>query len=105
MAFGEYLLIVEARVEPTVEAAWNEWYNDVHVPEILACPGFRESARYVHVEEGGPVYVAVYEIDGPQALETPEFARGRGWGPFAGKVRHQTRVFRRIAAAKNDRVA
>ena len=67
------------------------WYDQVHVPEILACPGWLKASRYLCVE-GGPKYAAVYEIDGPQAYETPEFNAVKGFGPFTEDVSN----FRRI---------
>lgn len=96
MNLSEYLFIVAARVNPEVERDWNNWYNDVHLPEITGCPGFIRSARYVHEEEGSRNYLAVYEIAGPEALTTPEFRSRRGWAHFAPHVEAKTYVYRRI---------
>ena len=41
------LLIVTAEVDASVEADWNRWYDDVHLPDALACPGVRAGRRYV----------------------------------------------------------
>ena len=40
------LLIVTAEVDASVEADWNRWYDDVHLPDALACPGVRAGRRY-----------------------------------------------------------
>ncbi len=98
------LLIVTAEVDPTVEAAWNKWYDEVHLPDALACPGVLSGRRYVG---SGPIaefdrgerrrsdrklYTTVYELAGPEAVETQEFAAMRGWYEFGPNVVSQTRV-------------
>ena len=40
------LLIVEAEIDATVEDAWNTWYDKVHLPDALACPGVLAGRRY-----------------------------------------------------------
>jgi hypothetical protein len=56
------------------EVEFNQWYFEEHVPERLSCPGFI-SARRFRVIEGSPQYLAIYEIEGPEALQTPEYLR------------------------------
>ena len=41
------LLIVTAEVDAEIEADWNRWYDDVHLPDALACPGVLSGRRYV----------------------------------------------------------
>ncbi len=97
MTLPQFLLVVESQVDPTVEDAWNDWYNNVHLPEITDCPGFVSSSRYV-VEGGGDRrYLALYEITDPSAVESVEFNARRGWGPFADDVVYTARTVRRIA--------
>jgi hypothetical protein len=98
------LMIVTAEVDASVEADWNRWYDDVHLPDALACPGVRAGRRYVtsgEVSESDrgqrkrtptKLYTTVYELDSPAAVETREFNAMRGWGRFAPHVRSQTRV-------------
>ncbi len=100
----KYLLIVTAEVNPEVEAAWNAWYDTVHLPDALACPGMLRGRRYVtdgSVSESNRgngsqtrrrIYTTVYELSGPGAIETKEFAAMRGWAHFAPHVRSETRV-------------
>src|SRR5262245_53909113 len=45
--FPKCLLIVTAEVDPAVEADWNRWYDTVHLPDALRCPGVRGGRRYV----------------------------------------------------------
>jgi hypothetical protein len=87
MPLTKHLLIVTATVDPSIEAEWNQWYNTIHLPEISDCPGFRSGQRYVSVTPGGSRrYVAIYEVDGPGAFDSPAFHARRGWGPFSGQV-------------------
>jgi len=98
------LLIVTAEVDTTVEAEWNRWYDEVHLPDALACPGVRSGRRYVTSGEvsesdrgqgrrtANKLYTTVYELDSPAAVTTREFAAMRGWAQFAPHVRSQTRV-------------
>jgi hypothetical protein len=93
----EHLLIVRAVVPAEIEADWNRWYNEVHLPEITACPGFLSSRRYVSDSGGMRRYVAVYALAGPEAMASPEFASRRGWGPFAGRVEATVEVYSGVA--------
>ena len=98
------LLIVTAEVDPEVEADWNVWYDTVHLPDALACPGVLRGRRYLQsgqhsLSDRGTssratarVYTTVYELAGPEAVETPEFHKMRGWYQFAPHVRATTRV-------------
>jgi len=105
---AKFLLIVNAVIEPAKEDAWNRWYNDVHLPEALSCPGVLSGHRYVGVgeailtEDGGKslsaarTYVAVYELSGPEALETPEFIAMRGWYQFTNHITARTQLYQKI---------
>jgi hypothetical protein len=98
------LLVVTAEVDASVEADWNRWYDTVHVPDVLACPGVLGGRRYVtsgaisesdhgqRRQVNTKVYVAIYQLASPAAIETKEFLAMRGWAHFAPHVRSQTRV-------------
>ena len=102
--FPECLLIVTAEVDTEVEAEWNRWYDGVHLPDALKCPGVRSGRRYVSSGEisettGGKtdrtakrIYTTIYELDNPEAVATPEFQAMRGWYQFAPHVRSRTQV-------------
>ena len=103
------LLIVTAEVDASVETDWNRWYDDVHVPDALACPGVLAGRRYLtsgEVSESDrgqrrrtktKLYTTVYELASPAAVETREFHAMRGWAHFAPHVRSQTRVVVAVA--------
>jgi hypothetical protein len=44
-------------------------------------------------------YVALYELDGPEALHSAEFNQRRGWREFTGKVKWTSRLYRGVASA------
>ena len=100
--FPKCLLVVTAEVDPEVEGEWNRWYDTVHVPDVLACPGVRGGQRYVssgEVSESARgtvertarrIYTTIYELDSPAATTTAEFKAMRGWHQFAPHVRSRT---------------
>jgi len=102
--FPECLLIVTVEVDAAVEAEWNQWYDTVHLPDALKCPGVKRGRRYVSVGEISEslagkserterrIYTTVYELDSPAAITTPEFRAMRGWYQFAPHVRSRTQV-------------
>jgi hypothetical protein len=108
--FPGCLLIVTAEVDRSVEAEWNRWYDTVHLPDALRCPGVRRGRRYVssgriseslagHTERSAKrIYTTIYELDGPEATATPEFQAMRGWHHFAPHVRSRTQTIVPVSA-------
>lgn len=107
-SFPTHLLIVTVEVDPEVEADWNRWYDEVHLPDALKCPGVKRGQRYVSVGEMSEstagkrekitkrIYTTIYEIDSPAAVETPEFQAMRGWYQFSPHVRSRTQVVAKV---------
>jgi hypothetical protein len=62
------LLLVMIEVDPAYEDEFNRWYNEEHLPERKACPGFLSARRFVAVE-GEPKYLALYELESPEVLQ------------------------------------
>ena len=50
---GTGLLMVWAEVPAAKEPEFNRWYNEEHLAERMAVPGFLSAARYEAVK-GGP---------------------------------------------------
>ena len=71
---GAALLIVFVDVDAEHDAEFNEWYNQEHLPERLSAPGFLDGARYEAVK-GGPRYLAVYELESAETLQSDEYRR------------------------------
>ena len=71
---GTALLVVFTDVDSEQDADFNAWYNEEHLPERLSAPGFLDGARYEAVK-GGPRYLAIYELESAEALQSPEYLR------------------------------
>lgn len=64
-------LVFSNPVDESQEQAFNDWYDDVHLPEVLATPGMVSAQRYKLRETeigratGVPAqrYLIVYEMD------------------------------------------
>jgi hypothetical protein len=65
-------LVYTDLADPKYEEEFNAWYNTQHLPQLMGLPGFLDAARYV-ATKGGPKYLAAYEIENVEAVETPEF--------------------------------
>jgi hypothetical protein len=48
---------------PEREQEYNNWYNEVHLPQLLALDGIVGARRLRPVDGTGP-YVALYELEG-----------------------------------------
>jgi len=63
----QWLLLVESRCkDPDREKEFNDWYDRIHIPDILSgSPGFKSTTRYVLYApaKGHGKFLAVYEIE------------------------------------------
>ena len=71
---GSGLLMVWTDVPADKEVEFNQWYNEEHLKERLAVPGFLSGARYEAVK-GGPKHLAVYELESPAVLESAAYKK------------------------------
>lgn len=98
-----YVLIASMDVDPAHEALFNEIYDTEHVPHLLAVPGVRHVTRVKAcpaeiaiaggtqpLPEARPRYTAIYEIDDPAVLASPEWAEAVEQGRWATEVRPHT---------------
>jgi hypothetical protein len=74
------LLLNAMNVVPEHEADFNAWYDKEHIPALSAVPGVL-SARRFRATAGGPKYVALYHLAGPEVVESKEWdvARQSEW--------------------------
>ena len=57
------LFTVKATIAPDKEGAFNRWYNEEHVPQVLQYPGLVSARRYKLIDgEDKYRYMAVYEL-------------------------------------------
>jgi len=79
------LLVVQTDIAPELEADYLRWYDEEHIPQRLAVPGFRGAARF---EAGPPAptgtglevakpprHLAIYEVDGLHVFESEPYRR------------------------------
>ena len=71
---GTGLLMVWREIPEHHEDEFNRWNNEEHLPERQSVPGFLSLARYEAVS-GGPKHLAVYELESPAVLESPEYLK------------------------------
>jgi hypothetical protein len=63
------LLVTSAPTSAETEPAYHEWYENVHIPEVLSVPGFVSARRLRLVgpdtsgQTGAPRYLTIYEIE------------------------------------------
>jgi len=67
---AKYTFVVMSNpTTPAQEAEYNEWYNKIHIPDVLNVPGFVAAQRFKLAEAqfgDGPHthrYLALYEIE------------------------------------------
>ena len=50
--------------DPAREAEWDEWYDEVHVPDMLSCGAFGAMTRWRRIPrpEVGPAHVTLYDV-------------------------------------------
>jgi hypothetical protein len=100
----KYLFVASMDVDPEKEALFHDVYDTEHVPNLLKVPGVHAVARLEgepfamsiggeerRVMPEGPRHTAIYEIDGPQVLVSPEWAKAVEAGRWPKEVRPFTR--------------
>ena len=61
-----WLLAVETNCnDPSREREFNDWYDNIHLPDVLEPQGILSGTRYANVNpgEGRGKYLALYEIE------------------------------------------
>jgi len=105
-----YLFSVSMDVEPEKEGIFNEVYDTEHVPLILSVPGVVAATRFksepVTMIIGGqrrtiamsdePRYKALYELESPEVLLSPAWAKVVDAGRWPDEVRPFTKNRRHV---------
>jgi len=63
---AKWFFVVETNCNDSArEAEFNDWYNQIHLPDILETQGFIRATRYENTEpsEGKAKFLATYEIE------------------------------------------
>ncbi len=102
------LLLTMTEALPAHEEEFNAWYDDEHLAERLAIPGFLSARRWMvdgrcdmntAPERRIGRYLATYELERPEVLDSPEYLRhiGDGFTPWTKRCLGRAVVFRRWA--------
>ena len=100
-----YLFTASMDVRPDKEALFHEVYDREHVPSLLTVPGLVSVARFqlepltmsiggelrTIVAEHEPRFSAVYEIESPEVLLSPAWAKATEEGRWPAQVRPFTK--------------
>jgi hypothetical protein len=84
------LFLVRMDVAHDHEAAFNEVYDTEHVPNLRAVPGVRRAARYRQPSPVYPRYLAAYELDGLDVLDSAAWKTAGEAGRWPGEIRPHT---------------
>jgi len=71
--------------EPSREQAWNAWYSGPKIEQMLAQPYFLTCQRFRLAAGTGRDYLALWTVETPQALATPQYTAQWGfaeWAPY-----------------------
>ncbi|HUR74803.1 MAG TPA: hypothetical protein VMZ00_11055 [Sporichthya sp.] len=65
---ARHILVVQTECVPGQEKVFHEWYDQVHVPDVLAVPGFVRAQRFETVgglrgEMPERRFLAIYEFE------------------------------------------
>ena len=93
------LLLTMTEPPAAMEEEFNAWYDDEHLPERLAVPGYRSAQRWVaQVPADKGKYLATYELDTAAVLQSPAYLqRLNNPTPWSSRCLKACVVFRRWA--------
>ncbi|MGH3277185.1 MAG: hypothetical protein ACRDNZ_23010 [Streptosporangiaceae bacterium] len=68
--------ILFSQMEPPAEVTgeFRDWYENDHIPARMALPGFQGARRFRAID-GEPAYLAIYDLDDLDALQTDGYLR------------------------------
>ena len=90
---ADFIYLVQMDIPPDLEDDFNHIYDTQHVPEILQVPGVHSCTRYVldtALENGGPRYAAIYEVDSEDVVNSPDWRAASDTGDWKPKIRPHT---------------
>lgn len=71
------VMIVESRpASPEEAAAYHDWYDNVHIPEITKVDGFVSARRLRSLD--GDTFIVIYEIEGDVEAAKKALTRASG---------------------------
>jgi antibiotic biosynthesis monooxygenase (ABM) superfamily enzyme len=82
---SKLIYITATEPETGWEDEFNRWYDEEHIPNLRAVPGYFSARRYIAVE-GEPKYMAIYEIASMDAFRSAEHERAANT-PWTARMR------------------
>ncbi|MBI2907712.1 MAG: hypothetical protein HYX92_08670 [Chloroflexi bacterium] len=84
-----YYMVQTVCTDPAKEKEFNDWYDNVHIPDLLEAEGFLRATRY---ENDATVpaqsrYLAIYEVESDDIART-----WKAYGEHVQKIRAAGRV-------------
>lgn len=85
------------------EAEFHDWYDHEHGPARLKVPGFRSAYRYRALDDQKPPWLALYELDSPDVIDSPGYkalaaeASDRDKSVGAGLATLDRRIYEQIS--------
>src|SRR5215211_4060028 len=83
------LLLMMTDIDPAHEEDFNRWYEEEHLAERMAIPGFINARRFTALE-GGPKYLALYDLESPEVLQSAPYRHIIGPGKSAWTKRMES---------------
>ena len=103
MSDSKYIFLVSMNIEKKYEELFNEVYDEEHIPYLLKVPGVNNVTRGKGVpfsfSIGGQTksmnapaqkFIAMYEIDSPDVVESKEWSLAVEEGRWSSEVRQHT---------------
>jgi hypothetical protein len=105
MTTSQGLLLVMADIDPAIEHDFNQWYEQEHLAERMAIPGFLRARRFKAIE-GSPKYLALYDLESPDVIKSADYRHviGAGKSAWTRRMEPQFRNFtRNVYVSISDR--
>lgn len=81
------LLLFMTDIEAAHEAEFHRWYEEEHLAERMAIPGFISARRFEAIE-GSPKYLALYDLETADVLQSAAYRHisGAGKSPWTKRM-------------------
>jgi hypothetical protein len=89
MANTNGLLLFMTDIDAAHESEFHRWYEEEHLAERIAIPGFLTARRFQAIE-GSPKYLALYDLETPDVLQSAAYRHIVGAGKSAWTKRMES---------------